>query len=153
MFVKIFSRIFRKSQKRIVFIDGDQDIPVSIAAYNKYGKGSETHIVRQIFSNHEPPKALRNMSGPNMVFLRGYTSGKEIVDKFIGASIQKAIADGYTHITVVSSDYDFIDIFKMAAMIDPKASEVTFRMVIPNPQGRMVDLGDQIANIEIIKGS
>ena len=151
MFSNFFQKFFQKKQKSVVFIDGDQGIPVIIATYHKYCKGTETHLIRQVFANHNEPKALRELEGPNKVYLNGYTSGKEIVDKFIGASIQKAVQDGYTHITVISSDYDFVDIFKMAVQIDPKANEVSFRMVIPKPQGRLNELGDQIANIEIIK--
>ena len=151
--LKRFLKLFQKSQKRIVFIDGDQGIPNLISAYQKYvkGTGTETHLIRQIQGGVNPPRALRNMTELNPVYLHGYTSGKEIVDKFIGASIQKAISDGYIHITVISSDYDFIDIFKMAVMVDPSATNVSFRMIIPNPTGRLVDLGDKIANIEIIK--
>jgi hypothetical protein len=151
--LKRFLKLFRKPQKQIVFIDGDQGIPGIIAAYHKYVKGTgiETHMVRQIPSGQNPPKIFQDLGEMNKVFLNGYTQGKEITDKFIGASIQKAVTDGYTHITVISSDYDFIDIFKMAVMIDPNAQNVTFRMIIPNPSGRLKDLGDRIANIEIIK--
>ena len=46
----------------------------------------------------------------------------------------------FRNVTVVSNDYDFIDIFKMAVMINEHASEVTFRMVVPFAQGRMAEL-------------
>ena len=76
------------------------------------------------------------------------STGKEITDKFIAAYIQKAIADKFNSITVVSSDYDFIDIFKMAAQISD-TSKLKFRMIVPHAVGRLRDT--KIAGVEIIK--
>ena len=142
-----------KREKKIAFIDGDQALTGLLEAYDKYvkGTGTETHLIRMIINGHREPKQLRPIQGINKIYLENLTKGKEVVDKFIGAYIQRAVSEGYTHITVISSDYDFIDIFKMAMVVDERASKVTFRMIVPNPQGRMVNAPDKDMNIEIIK--
>lgn len=145
-----------KRERKIAFIDGDQSLPDVLRAYQKHvaNTNTETHLVRLMTRNSNrniEPIILRKLENVNKIYLEGFSTGKEVTDKFIGAYIQKAINDGYTHITVVSSDYDFIDIFKMAAIVDKDASKLTFRMVIPNAQGRVRELPDQMLNIEIIK--
>lgn len=148
---------FKKRERKIAFIDGDQHLPELLKAYQDHvaGTNTETHLIRLMSkskSNRDnEPHVLRKIKGINKIYLDGFSTGKEVTDKFIGAYIQKAIADGYTHITVVSGDYDFIDIFKMAAIVDKKASKLTFRMVIPNAKGRLKDLPEQLLNIEIVK--
>jgi hypothetical protein len=150
-------RFFKpKAVKKIAFLDGDQALVGIVGAYQKYLIGTETHLVRALtgISNGDPksrePKILRDLD-INKIYLDGYTKGKEIVDKFIGAYIQKAIGDGYKHITVVSSDYDFIDIFKMAVVLNPMATDVTFRIIVPHAQGKLAEMPDQVANIEVVR--
>jgi hypothetical protein len=147
-----FLDIFRKP-KKIAFIDGDQPITRSLHAYNKYvaNTGTETHFVRVKDANHNEPKEIRKVQGINKIYLAGMTAKKEATDKFIGAYIQRAVSEGYKEITVISSDYDFIDIFKMAVQVDPNASKVSFRMIIPNAVGRATELPTKMMNIEIIK--
>ena len=143
----MFTRFFNwlngvKPQRKIAFIDGDQELHAALKAYDAYvaNTGTETHFVRLAYpATHQEPKQLRNRDDFNKVYVEG-TAGKEVVDKFIAGYIQRAVAEGYTHVTVVSNDYDFIDIFKMAVMINEHASEVTFRMVVPFAQGRMAEL-------------
>lgn len=151
-FYKKLLSLFKRHRK-IAFIDGDQNVQPLIEAYKKYlaNTGTETHFIRMEPANHNEPKLLRGDFGFNKIYLKGFTSRKEVVDKFIGAYIQRSISEGYDHITVISSDYDFIDIFKMAVQIEPKAVNVTFRMIIPDPKGRLLELPDHIMNIEIIK--
>jgi hypothetical protein len=146
-----FSKWFSRKPKQIAFLDGDNPLPGVIAAHAKYLKGIETHLVRVAFPNAGEPHILRNLVGINKIYLRGMTMGKEVTDKFIGAYIQKAIQDGYEEITVVSSDYDFIDIFKMAVLLNPEAAKVSFRMIIPNAQGRLHELPAKLRNISIIR--
>jgi len=86
----------------------------------------------------------------NKIYLRGYATGKEIVDKFIGAYIQKSLAEGYTEIIVVSSDFDFIDIFKLALELNPTVKNVSFKIIVPNARGRLSEV-ETSTNIEIIK--
>ena len=147
-----WTKWFTKPVKKIAFLDGDQPLPRTIAAYHRYLVGTETHLVRYLPVGHSAPQSLRDpkLDAINKIYLEGYTAGKEIVDKFIGSYIQKSIDDGYKHITVVSSDYDFIDIFKLAMMLNPAAGDVTFRMIVPNAQGRMIDATSEL-NIEIVK--
>jgi len=140
-----------KAIKKIAFLDGDQQLAGLLDAYGKYLVGTETHLIRLECATHAEPKILRKVLDINKIYLSGLSGGKEIVDKFIAAYIQKAVHDGYGHITVVSSDYDFIDIFKMAVILNPEAADVTFRIIVPHAQGRMVDTPDKIANIEIVK--
>lgn len=151
--IKFFRADPKPVVKKIAFIDGDQSIPQLLSAYRTYiaNTDTETHFIRATTVGHAEPAVLRNENDFNKIYLSGYTGKKEVVDKFIGQFIQQSVMDGYTHITVVSSDYDFIDIFKMAVMINPHASEVTFRMIVPFAQGRMAEVPAQISNIEIVK--
>ena len=145
---------FRKKEKRIAFIDGDQAISAYLSAYEKHiaNTNTETHLIRIKKLEDAEPKRLRKIDEKiNKIYLEGFTARKEVVDKFIVAYIQKSIASGYNHITVVSSDYDFIDIFKMATMLDEKSSNITFRLIIPYAQGRLLELPEKMLNIEIIK--
>lgn len=146
--------------KKIAFMDGDQDILAGLRAYDTHIKntGTETHFVRMKPENHAAPKAMEAYTDINQVYLSGFKRGKEVTDKYIAAMIQQAVDNGYQHITVVSADYDFIDIFKMAVMINPDATNVTFRMIVPTggaPVGKqlqsMANQGTKIANIEVVK--
>ncbi len=139
--------------KKIAFIDGDQNIPQALKAYEKYvaNTGTETHFIKMKETNHNEPKILRNVAGMNKIYLAGMTAKKEVTDKFIGAYIQRAVSEGYREITVISNDYDFIDMFKMAVQVDSAASKVTFRMIMPKAQGRAANLPEKLLNIEIIK--
>ena len=151
--IKSLLKIGKKPIKKIAFIDGDQPIPTLIHAYENHLKGTNSEIlfVRQS-STGLAPKAVRSkMQGVNVILLSGYSTGKEVVDKFIAGYIQLAVCEGYEEITVVSSDYDFIDIFKMAVKINPIAGTIKFRLVIPQANGKTLDLPDQLLNIEIIK--
>ncbi len=152
LFMSVKAWFSPKKDKKIAFLDGDQALPPMLAAYDAYLKGTETHLVRASSSKNGEPKILRNIdSNINKIYLMDYTVGKEITDKFIGAYIQKAVDDGYTHITVVSCDYDFIDTFKMAVVLNPAATNVSFRMIVPNAQGRLSDMDSKIMNIEVVK--
>jgi hypothetical protein len=139
--------------KRIAFLDGDQPLPGVLAAHAKYLRGIETHLIRQQTYDANEPKVLRELDqglGIDKIYLRGYKTGKEVTDKFIGAYIQKSITEGYREITVVSSDYDFIDVFKMAVQMDSSAAKITFRLIVPNPQGKLAKLTGKVMNIEVI---
>lgn len=150
--IKNLIKLF-KPRRKIAFIDGDQSIPESLAAYNEHvaNTGTETYFIRLKDARHGEPRAMRKVEGINKIYLSGMTSKKEVVDKFISAYIQRAVSEGYSEITVISSDYDFIDIFKMAVQVDPRAMNITFRMIIPMARGRLENLPDKIMNIEIIK--
>lgn len=141
--------------KKVAFIDGDQALAQNLEVYDQYikGRGIEAHFIRQLLDGHNTPKALNKeqYKDLNKIFLSGLSHGKEVVDKFIGAYIQKCVCEGYKEITVVSSDYDFIDIFKMASQIDGRASGLTFRLIVPNAIGKLEKIPEQMLNIEIIK--
>lgn len=149
--LQAFFKRFSKSRK-IAFLDGDQPLPGIISAYQKYLVGTETHLIRQMTGDNTP-KILKTLTDDvNQIFLSGYSTRKEVTDKFIGAYIQKVLAEGYTDITVVSSDYDFIDIFKMAVQLNPTASAVTFRLIVPTVKGAALNaLPAQLLNIEVVK--
>lgn len=146
-----FLSLFTRKVRRIAFLDGDQALPGILAVHHKYLLGIETHLVRLTHATHAEPKCLRNVTGINKIYLSGYSTSKEVTDKFIGAYIQKAVQDGYTEVTVVSSDYDFIDIFKMAVVLNPSATSIKFRMIVPAAQGKLADLPEKVANIEVIR--
>ena len=69
------------------------------------------------------------------------------VDKFIFGYIQTAIGKGYTDITIISSDYDFIDIFHMSNQLNTKV--ISFTLIIPRRIGRLKQL-KSMGNITII---
>lgn len=142
-----------KPIKKIAFLDGDQNVIALKKAYDKYlvGTNTEVNFVRMGKNASNIPRKFRNLPGINNIVVEG-TAGKEVVDKFIAGYIHRAICEQYTEITVVSSDYDFVDIFKMATQINNVAQNVTFRIIAPNPRGRLnVQGSDKIANIQIIK--
>lgn len=150
--MKFWNSFFKKS-KRIAFIDGDQPIPGLVAAYKKYlgGTGIETHFIRAINGGGNPPHEVKQFPEEvNKIYLRDYTAGKEVVDKFIGAYIQKSLAEGYSEIIVVSSDYDFIEIFKLSLELNPNVKNVNFKIIVPKARGRLVE-AESVANIEIVK--
>lgn len=148
-----FMSLFKSKEKRIAFIDGDQGIHGLIHAYHTYiaNTNTETHFIRLRNSGGEPKGLKRLPTEVNRIYLEGFRTGKEIVDKYIAAYIQKAVTEGYTHITIVSSDYDFFDIFKMAVLVDDRASLLTFKLIVPKAEGMIKTLPHQVANIEIIK--
>jgi hypothetical protein len=159
MFSKLMFKLFHVKPKKIAFLDGDNPLPCILDAYVKHLRGVETHLVRTLRGEENPPKILSKSSEKiNKIYLRGLTTGKETTDKFIGAYIQKAINDGYKEITVVSMDYDFIDIFKMAIMLNPQVTNVMFRIIVPaiaNQQGKLYDSEvrgiDKISNISVVR--
>jgi hypothetical protein len=155
---KFLLKFFKKPVRKIAFIDGDQPMGETLYAYERFiaDEGYETHFVRLRPSGHSEPKVLRKYDGVkdfNKIYIpQGqHFVSKEVVDKFIGAYIQKSISDGYDEIAVISSDYDFVDIFKMAAMIDESATNLTFRLIVPSPSARHAGLPFKINNIEIVK--
>ena len=148
--MNFLSKLFRKD-KKIAFLDGDQALGGILAIHKKYLIGTETHLIRLLSGDARPPRCLDGTDDINKIYLRGYATEKEVADKFIGAYIQKSIHDGYTDITVVSSDYDFIDIFKMAMLLNPKAKNLNFRIIVPNAQGKLKEAPERIANIEIVR--
>ena len=140
--------------RKIAFIDGDQSLPELLECYEQciQGTKTDTFFIRAMAEGVNPPKIMKKFKDVTSVMLIGYTAGKEVVDKYIGASIQKAINDGYTEITVISGDYDFIDIFKMAMKIDERANNVTFKMIVPrNATKKKVAIPKQNLNINVLK--
>jgi len=91
--MNFFKQLFKSKPKKIAFLDGDQPLPGMIAAYEKYLKGTETHLVRAINGhqgNDREPKILRGDLGFNKIYLSGYARGKEITDKFIATMSRKS---------------------------------------------------------------
>lgn len=157
MFSKLIKRLLTAHNKKIAFIDGDQAIDKALAAYDKYvaNTGTETHFIRLAPPpHHNEPKVLKKLlqerNNINKMYVEG-TAGKEVVDKFIAGYIQRAVAEGYSEITVISNDYDFIDIFKMAAQINERAQEVTFRIISPSAKGRLAEMPATVSNINVVR--
>lgn len=159
MLLNLMVKLFHVKPTKIAFLDGDNPLPCILDAYAKHLRGIETHLVRTLRGEENPPKILSKSSEKiNKIYLRGLTTGKETTDKFIGAYIQKAITDGYKEITVVSMDYDFIDIFKMAIQLNPQVDNVTFRIIVPdvpNQTGRLYNSEvkgiEKISNISVVR--
>lgn len=148
--IKLLKKFFRK-EKRIAFLDGDQPLAGMMRAYDLHVKGTntETHLVRLLQDGNEP-KCLRKIDPKiNKMYLQGYRTGKEATDKFIGQWIQKALTEGFNHITVVSSDYDFIDTFKMCAQLN-ELDHITFRLIVSMNTQQIEKYKSKVTNVEII---
>ncbi len=133
----------------LIIMDGDQSIPELFRAYKKYVANIDNFETRFIRYGGSYPKILRRFPEIQCTYLLHLTSSKEIVDKFIFGLIQTEISKGYTNFAVISSDYDFIDIFKMSNMIN-NHTNIKFTLVVPRPRGRLAGM-DSSENIEIIK--
>ena len=135
-------------RKSIAFIDGDQDAIKAVAAYEAHLKGkiSEVYFITVM----SIPNRIKKLVSENFIVtqLEGYTPGKEATDKYIIAAIQKAVFDGYNDITIVSSDYDFVDIFKMTAQL-VDMSRIKFTLVVPKAEGRLKKCS--VVGLNIIK--
>lgn len=150
--LKSFFKLFKK-QKSIAFLDGDQPLVRVVHAYNKHLKNVETHLVAAFAPNTNEPHILRDITTVNKIYLRGYRARKETTDKFIGARIQKAVSEGYTDITVVSADYDFIDIFKMVSIIN-NTKNLTFKLIVCMHEDRIEKYQETATtNIQIINAA
>ncbi len=151
--LKLLKNLFPRKVKRIAFLDGDQPIPGLLKAYDQHIKGTntETHLVRWMQANHNEPSSLKAIDpNINKVYLRDFRAGKEVSDKFIGQWMQKAVLEGYTHITVVSSDYDFVDIFKMIAKLSD-VKDINFRLIVSMNQDQIPKWENKVANMQIVK--
>lgn len=148
--------IFGKPEKvikRIAFLDGDQSWPALLRAKNQFLSGVECHFIKLVGVDQNESKELAKVKDLNKIYLRGYKTGKEVCDKYIAAAIQKAVSDEYTEITVISSDYDFIDIFRMVVEINTDMGvmdDVSFKLILPLHQKQ--DKGRVLTNnISIVK--
>lgn len=132
-----------KFENKIAFIDGDQLALDLLKAYEKHIKplNITTYFVAMGQKNSRPPKMLKKYPELKLKRLIGFSSKKEVTDKFIAMFIQKAISDGLDEIYVVSSDYDFIEIFKMALEINHEI-QIKMTLIIPNPQGRLKNISE-----------
>lgn len=144
--------------KKIVFIDGDQTTNDMILIYKKYFLEDEieTIFIRFVPKGSNPPSCLKSFSHyPNfkIQLLKNFTAGKEVVDKYITALIQKAVLDGYTDINVISGDYDFVDIFRLVSMTQELKEDISFSLFIPKvpKESRLAKCGNKIFNVRIIK--
>jgi hypothetical protein len=131
----------------IAFIDGDQPMIQILKSYEYHLKPEniKTHFVSLRQADTNPPNILKKYPELTINFLTGFSRGKEVTDKFIAMLIQKAINDGYKEIFVLSSDHDFIDIFKMAISIN-ECIEINLILIVPDAQGRMKKLKEPINN-------
>lgn len=146
--------VFKKPEKSIAFLDCDQPIPPVLLAKDKYLQNySQVFSIRHSTAA-TAPKSLRDRPDINQIYLEGFRRKAETTDKFIAMLIQNAVRDGYSTITVVSADYDFIDIFKMCITINdlPNAS-LKFKLIVPYIHNRLEESKwlESKSNIEIIK--
>lgn len=125
-----------KTPLELIFIDGDQDANRQIATFNKISndrKGFWIHVQREI------PRKLSKIPNIEAISVRDMAAkGKETTDKYIAIAIQKGVSEGIKKFTVISRDYDFVDIFKMIVMSNPEV-ELDFTLVAAKAQGRLLD--------------
>lgn len=142
-----------KRHQHIIFIDGDQDIPKSMRAYDAHvaGTPSTTLFVRRQSADAGTPRLLKERPEIQITYLASqeYPSDKEVVDKYIAVCIQKALGDGFTHITVISADGDFVDIFRMIRMIN-HVPRVSFKLISPSSNGRIDSFPERMGNITVV---
>lgn len=143
----------------VVFIDGDQSPVESLRSYsvhtaNKNLADARVEFVLALKGITRPPKKIRRHKAITVTALRDFKAGKEAVDKYIAIAAQKAIDEGYTKISVISSDYDFIDIFRMLQLAN-KDCLVEFTLIAPDPKGRlenMIQSGSEYNQIKMVRG-
>jgi len=146
----LIRKLFIK-RKDIAFIDGDQDLDLNIFVYKKYLLNTRTIFIRQQDKKANPPRKLKSLHKLETLYLNNFSKKKEIVDKCIAIYIHKVLTEGYNNITVVSSDYDFIDIFRLIITLETLPTHIKFRLIIPNPIGKTASLPDKYYNIEVVK--
>ncbi len=143
---------YLRDKQKLVLLDGDQPLLETLAAYSKYIeplKNCETYFIQLADIASKGPKVLKYYPNINSILLSRFSPGKEIVDKYIFGYIQTAISKGYTDITIISSDYDFIDIFQMSNLLNDNRN-IKFCLIIPRPIGKLKNLKSG-ENITIIK--
>ena len=140
------SSLFIQKTKEIVFIDGDQHQAGCMRTFHHLYGDKETVLVRQVAvspsGEYNIPVVYKNKSSSfRFVFLSEYRSGKETCDKYVAAAIQKAVAEGYRKITVVSNDYDFVEIFRMIAELNEnlEGAEFIIASLKPSPKIKGMD--------------
>ncbi len=141
----------KKTKPKLVLLDGDQPLLEILSAYTKHISqlsNCETYFIQLADISSKGPKVLKYYPDINKIILRHFSPGKEIVDKFIFGYIQTAISNGYSDITIISSDYDFIDIFKMSNLLNHNKT-IKFSLIIPRPIGKLKNL-KSVGNITII---
>lgn len=151
-----FTSFFKKKivipveiKPEVILIDGDQPLPEISRAYRHHITkidNFETYFIRYSSSI---PRVVKTFPQTKYIGLSHLSGGKEVVDKFIFGLIQSLIYKGYEKITVISSDYDFIDIFHMSNIINENKT-IKFTLVIPRPKGRLEQLKSN-ENIRVIK--
>ena len=149
-FLSFFTKRKAVSKPKLVLLDGDQPLLEILKSYTRYIEphdNQETYFIQLADVSSKGPKVLKYYPKITRILLSGFSSGKEIVDKYIFGYIQTAISNGYTDITVISSDYDFIDIFRMSNRLNVKV--ISFTLIIPRRAGRLKSL-KSIDNITII---
>ena len=121
--------LFKPTRKKLVIVDGDC-ISSDLYILDHMTGVAECYFVRQ---GHLQtfPKQVKNRSDYSLVPLVGYRLGKEVVDKYIGLMIQKAVDSGAVEITILSADYDFIDTVRMIVDISSPKNRVRINIVIP----------------------
>lgn len=122
----------------LVIIDGDQPLSQMIDATTQYvnplSHKCDIELIRMQNFKEKIPRILKRFPY-KVVLLKGFSPGKEVTDKFIAMRCQQALREGYSKITVISNDYDFIDIFKMLNVLNN--TNVKFTLVAPKASGRL----------------
>ena len=144
---------------RLIIFDGDQSINPIMKVHDKIiskipKDKVRIEFVKMHYIGESPPKILKKFPHINFVPLSGFSAKKEVVDKWIGIRIQQAIDAGCQQISVVSSDFDFVDIFRMILMMNPTKKNLNFTLIAPKPIGKLNAAIGQDAvfkNISIIK--
>lgn len=151
--IPFFSKKIQKQiiKPKLIIMDGDQPLPEIFSAYKKYVMNLdnyETRFIRYGGGGYFP-KILKKFPEIQCTYLLHLSHSKEVVDKFIFGLIQTEISNGYIEFAVISSDYDFIDIFKMSNIINSHKN-IKFTLVVPRPRGRLVETTSS-ENIDVIK--
>lgn len=133
----------------LIIMDGDQHIPDLFRSYRKYVANLDNYETRFVRYGGSFPRILKNFPEIQCTYLLHLSHSKEVVDKFIFGLIQTEISKGYTNFAVVSSDYDFIDIFKMSNIIN-EHKNIKFTLVVPKPRGRLATINSS-ENIDVVK--
>jgi hypothetical protein len=129
-------RVFGEKRKSVLFVDGDMSlVQMDKILHEIEHNFDEICLVRLNQKDFNEPKIIRRIVWEfsdkiNYFLVHEWRKGKESTDKFIIAAIQKAVMMNACHIAVLTSDFDFVDVYDIISQINPE-SEIKFEVFMP----------------------
>jgi hypothetical protein len=116
---------FSQSQRTITFIDGDQILGPQFLfeQHPELVFPEKPRLIYQQRNSNMPRLLKRYLNQVELIPIPNLSCKKELVDKYISIELGMAMQNPKAlRIIVVSNDYDFIDIFKLAMLASGKSN-------------------------------